>query len=262
MLMKIIYILFITIILFTSCTTTKISTTAKLSEDSNNLVVEKNKGKIKGGGNGNTTIVFEGKNNIFEIIRENASYFNSAGRKDVIVIKGDGNHITLYNRGSVDLGGFSQDTLVFVGENERYVMLSDDQVKFTKKVEIDTVQMTTPEVVFIEENINPESHNYSSDVSYYVDEIKKGNQDAYYELAEIYNYGLNGVIQNFKQAIQLYEHGAIKNNIAAITRLGDLWYNGHWEMKKNKTIGLYYYKRGAELGSDYCQKMVKKMMNN
>lgn len=258
--MKTIYVFFIAILLV-NCATKKIQTTTKLSEESNNLIVEKNKGKVKGTGGGNTQIIFEGKNNIFEIIRENTSYFNSQGGKDVIVIKGDGNHITLYNRSSVDLGGFSEDTLVFVGQNERYVMLPDHQVKFTKDVKIDTVQMTTPEVVFIEENINPESEN-NSDVSYYADEIKKGNQDAYYELAEIYNYGLNGVVQNFKQAIQLYEHGAVKNNIASITRLGDLWYNGHWEMKKNKTIGLYYYKRGAELGSEYCQQMVQKMMNH
>ena len=221
-------------------------------ETNNNVVVRNEKGINKN--SGNTEVIFEGKNNIFEVIKKNTVYFN--GHHDVIIIKGDGNIIKLYNTNIVDLSGYNTDTLVFVGDNQKYVMLVENEVIFSTKrnLKLDSIKMITPsfDLSRYTDNIS-ESDNYWESVKRLEKEILAGVVTSYYELAEMYNYGLEDLPTSSNKAIDLYEYGAAKNEIQSIRRLADIWYNGNFDLKADKIKGVYYYKRGASLGDPYCK---------
>ena len=85
-------------------------------------------------------IIFEGSNNIFELIQKNSSYFDKS--HDVIIIKGNGNIIKLYNSNIVDMKGDGGDTLILVGDKVKYVYSVTDKIILKKSnFKVDSVTM-------------------------------------------------------------------------------------------------------------------------
>ncbi|MFC6996942.1 tetratricopeptide repeat protein [Rufibacter roseus] len=239
------------LVLLAGCKSTQ---TASSNQDQNNVVKVTTKGSA---GSSSTRsgdqVIFNGSNNLVDIVSENAAYFNNS--HDVIIIQGSHNIIKLYNTNVLQMDRYSTDTLVLVGNNQRYVMLTDNEVHLKKSnVRTDTVQMTTPAYNFnqIAQEVKPEDKAWET-IQHYLTEIKQGNKEAYYQLAEMYNFSLQDVPLNTNKAIELYEYGAANQEILSIRRLADIWYKGTFDKKPDKNKGLYYYKLGAQLGDEYCK---------
>ncbi|NMM47620.1 tetratricopeptide repeat protein [Marinigracilibium pacificum] len=208
---------------------------------------------------GQDKIIFKGENNIVDLIQKNTAFFDDS--HDVIIIKGNNNIIKIYNTNIVDLSSLNTRPLIIAGDNAKYVILSENLVSFTKyEISIDSVFIETQPIDFAKFNkeVKSDSEGYQK-ILQYQDQIHNGDIDAYFQLAEIYNYGLYNIPSNTKKAIELYEYGALNNNIESIRRLADIWYNGGFDKKKNITKGLYFYKLGADLNDSYCIDVLKKL---
>lgn len=213
-------------------------------------------------------IIFEGKNNLFELVQKNSSYFDAT--HDVIIIKGDNTIIKLLNINIVDLRSVNTDTLVIVGDHQKYVMDVRNSIAITKDhVKTDVIHLkessfdTSP---FSQENIESELpvkiEYFDSLVSakyaytYFVNGLKTEEPKYYYQLAEMYLYGL-GVAESTAKAIELYEYAAAKDHILSQIKLGDI-FTGRFSVKTDKNKSLYFYRRCQALGETYCDEQVKK----
>jgi hypothetical protein len=242
------------LIILTACKTT---TKSRVSDKNNVINIENT--NTASTTNGQDKIIFEGENNIIDIVQKNVALFDN--NHDVLIIKGSNNIIKIYNINIVDISKLSDQTLIIVGNNNKYVLLSEDQVIFTKRnIHVDSVFIKTNPIDFdsFTKDIDTNSNGYQK-IKFYENQIKNGDINAYYELAEVYNYGLDNIPYNTDKAIALYEYGAVNNNIDSIRRLADIWYNGAFDKKANKTKGLYYYKLGADLNDSYCIDTLKKI---
>lgn len=201
-------------------------------------------------------IIFEGSNNLFELVEMQAAYFDDA--RDVIIIRGNGNIIRLYNTAVLDLNSNRPDTLVLVGNKVKYLMCMAGEPKFKKSPQsIDTVQMQ-PEPLVAEAFLRDleEDQSYTYTIKGLLERIAAGEDEAYFELAEMYKYGIEGTPISTEKAIELYEWGAVRGDKMSIRRLGDLWTNGTFDKAADKTKGRYYYQLGAQLGDGYCREML------
>ena len=205
-----------------------------------------------------TKIVFEGSNNLFELIQNNAAYFD--GSRELIVIKGNGNLIRFYHRSLLELNSEGRGSLILLGEGVNYFMCIGPEPPLNRTPgSVDTLHMeNTPlqTAVYLPER-QEESSSYLL-IEGLLERIKQGEADAYYELAEVYNYGLENTPVSSEKAIALYEYGAQRGDILSIRRLGDLWFNGSFDKKANKAKGYFYYRIGTQLGDRYCQEMLMK----
>lgn len=197
-------------------------------------------------------VIFEGSNNLFELVQTQAAYFDQV--KDVIVVKGDGNHIKLYNASMVDMNTDRPDTLVLVGNRVKYVACLNGTPKLKRQPKsVETVQMAArPFATEAYLQDLDENENYTYMIKALLDRINAGEADAYYELGEMYKYGLEGTPVSIDKAVDLYEYGAVRGDKMSIRRLGDLWFNGTFEKAADKAKGRYYYTLGAQLGDQYC----------
>lgn len=94
-------------------------------------------------------------------------------------------------------------------------------------------------------------------LNYFIKKIKTTNQPQYYyQLGEMYNYGIGTQILPSKAA-ELYKFAAAKNHLLSIRRLGDLYKFGKFSLKPNGQLARYYYARGKQLGDMYCIQMLK-----
>src|SRR5688572_27085279 len=134
-------------LLFSACSATKqTSTAAKTSSGKNNVVsASQTKTVSSNGTGGNDEIIFKGNNNLFEIISKNAAFFDQ--HHEVIIIEGDQNIIRLYNVNLVDMRGPGSDTLMLVGNQQKYVMdVSNTLVLKKKPTKTQTIRMETEPV--------------------------------------------------------------------------------------------------------------------
>ena len=227
--------------------------------NSNNTITVDSKNVVSEGNSEGDNIIFEGTDNIFDIIQKNVTFFDE--KREIIIIKGSHNIIKLFNINIVDLSKSNIDTLIIVGNNQRYVAVFENQIintvvnsNLTYKTE--TVILNTPEFKPpVDSVLVPESWKSVRDSL--MNKIRLGDSDAYYELGEMYNYGLNDAPLSVETAIKLYEYGAVNNQIESIRRLGDIWLNGPLDIIPNKTKALYYYTLGGKLGDSYCQERLK-----
>ena len=251
-----------------STTTTQNRDIPEESTD-NNVIAVSSKNTISTS-NSKDEIIFEGKNNLFELVQENSSYFDET--HDVIIIKGDNTIIKLLNINIVDLRSVSIDTLVIVGNNQKYVMDTRNSIT-TKRDIVKTDVIHLKESTF---NVSAYSHDsiqndhpvkftyFDSLVSvkyaynYFVDGLKTEEPKYYYELAEMYLYGL-GVYESTAKAIELYEYAAAKDYIPSLVKLGDI-FTGRFSVKPDKNKSLYFYKRCQSLGESYCDEQIKNTM--
>lgn len=202
-------------------------------------------------------VIFEGSNNLFELVQNNPAYFD--GSRDVIVIKGNGNIIRFYHSELLDLNS-EEGSLVLMGNGIKYLMYMGEEPLLNRPARsVDTIQMKT--VPFIPAPYLPELPEESSSsliILGLLERIQQGEAEAYYELAEMYNYGLDNTPVSSEKAIELYEYGAVRGDILSIRRLADLWFNGSFDQEANKAKGHFYYRLGAQLRDPYCLEMLKK----
>lgn len=252
------YIISISLFFFCiSCTSAKKTKSISKSDDKNNVISVTDLGGVKRSGKGDE-IIFEGSNNIFELIQKNSSYFDKS--HDVIIIKGNGNIIKLYNTNIVDMRGDGGDTLILVGDKVKYVFSVTDKVILKKSnFKVDSVTMKSK--LFESKEFESDFRNNESKMNLansLFQRIKTGDASAYFELAEVYNYGIDNTPISTDKAIDLYEYGVVQNEIQSIRRLGDIWFNGTFDKKADKVKSRYYYKLGTLLGDEYCREMLSK----
>jgi TPR repeat protein len=87
--------------------------------------------------------------------------------------------------------------------------------------------------------------------------IKKGDWEAFYDLGDIYLFGLGRNEISSQKAIELYEYGVIKKDIKSIRKLGDIWFNGTDDIEKDRIKAKYFYSLGVQLGDKYCKDMLE-----
>ena len=253
-------------ITFSLCACTKVSRKFQqpLASDKNNVVLSSTNASTQAGFSGNDKIVFEGKNNLIDIIQEDSSYFDK--HHDIVILKGNNNTIKLYNKNLVDLRDTEGDSLIIVGNNIKYVAdYRGTLVIKTKKHQIDTVEITETQPNF-EEFLNnfetnhdrmvnlkyfdePVSVKYA--INYFIDKIRTGNFEHYFHLGEMYLYGIGTEVSTNK-AVELFEYAAAKQHILSIRQLGDIYKNGTFDFPKNLAKSGYYYKMGTQMGDEYC----------
>jgi Sel1 repeat len=242
------------IIFLAGCVAHKKSKSVSKSDDKNNVLSVTKSGIVKT--SGGDKVIFDGSNNLFELIQHNAIYFDKS--HDVIIVKGDGCIIKLYNINIVDMRDKGTDTLVLVGNKVKYVMVVKDEIALKKPInKPDTVEMKYKvfEAKKYEKDFDDNESKWNVTKELFV-KIKNNDAHAYYELADVYNYGIEGVPVSTDKAVDLYEYGAVRNDIQSIRRLGDIWFNGTFDKSPDKIKGRYYYKLGAQLGDSYCLEML------
>lgn len=94
-------------------------------------------------------------------------------------------------------------------------------------------------------------------------ELLKTNEsaDVLYQLAEMYEKGL-GTAQDMKKAIEFYEIAATQNDIMALLRLGDLYFQGNEFVAQNYSKALYWYKKIEALGQPHASMKLGEMYMN
>ncbi|MDJ1504668.1 tetratricopeptide repeat protein [Xanthocytophaga agilis] len=258
---------FLAILSFFSCNSTRKATSPINQYYTNNVVINEQKdvtiSKSSGG-----KLIFEGSNNLIEVIQKNVTFFDQC--HDVIIIQGNNNSIKLYNTNIVDLRGKGSDTCIIVGNHQKYIVDFANAILIqSKHIKTDTIKLSEPlfkigeysndfrenadRVVTLKYFNEPVSIKYAFD--YFTAEIKSGNIQFYYELAELYLYGIGTEISTAK-AINLYEYAAVKNHVLSIRQLGDIYANGTFDYPKNLKLAVYYYKVGSQLGDTYCKDML------
>jgi hypothetical protein len=209
-------------------------------------------------------IVIEGENNILEIIEKNARVLGSSD--DVVGIKGNGNIIRLISADLIDERQYSQDTLVFLGDNKKYVL--DTRNKFllpARNYKVKNVVLTDASAPmsfdpsrFIQDGEQQITLAYFDTlvtarfaVDYLTTRLPTGEPAAYFELGEMFLYGI-GVEASPSKGVELLEFSAAKNHIPSIIRLGDIYADGSFGYRKDKNKTSFYYKKCSALGDASC----------
>ena len=173
----------------------------------------------------------------------------------------------------LELPGNSSDTLIIVGDNEKYVIdvngsiLINDRSAKTDVVYLKdkSFDQSAYAADFVQNEKKIRLDYFDSLVSaryaytYFSEKLSTGDPVYFYQLAEMYLYGL-GVNESSTKAIELYEYAAVRNHVQSLTKLGDI-FTGKFGVKKNKDKSLYYYKRCSELGNQYCDDQIAKLLN-
>ena len=256
-------------ILVTGCSSAKQTST---SSEKNNVVsasktrtVSGNKGNsgsgtLNFGSGGNDEIIFKGNNNLFEIISKNAAFFDQ--HHEVIIIEGDNNIIKLYNVNLVDMRGPGSDTLMLVGNNQKYVMDVSNSVVLKKQPsKTQTIRMETEPV---------SASSFTSDfdkskalqlmLENYREGLAAGDPDTYFRLAKVYHFGLDEDIEpSITKAIDLYQYAAVKNHLESICKLGEIYANESLFIKTDKVKAIYYFTLGANLDDEYSKERLQEL---
>ena len=210
------------------------------------------------GTGGGAEISFEGSNNLLEMISENAGYFDASHK--VIIVKGNNNIIRLYHVSLVDMNAPGADTLILVGNQQKYVMDLNNSVPLKK-------QPSKTETINMETSPIPAS-TFSSDFSKtermqnmlanYQEGLAAGDPETYLRLAKIYHFGLDEDLEpSLPKAIDLYEFAAVKNNLEAIRALGEIFANE----QPDKLKAIYFFTLGDNLDDDYSKDRLQDLRN-
>lgn len=257
--LRALWLAFIPLCLFLGCKTSKQSISKSGDQpqshiqESNNVIISSSDRSSSSGGA--TKVIFEGENNLIELVNQNSHFFNEP--HDVIVIQGNGNLIKLY---SIDLVSYRQEGIQYmiVGDDKKYVYFFNGEPELNSEAPtVSYAELKEAELDFNElaAEIDKNSEAYEK-IRLYESDIKQGNVEGYFHLAQIYDLGRYGVPNSPAKAIELYEFAAAKSHLPSIRKLGDIWYNGGFDYKVNMTKGIYYYKLGASLGDEYCNKVL------
>jgi hypothetical protein len=239
-------------------------------KDQGNNVVTVDSDDANSGSNSQDEIIFEGTNNLFELVQRNSAYFDQS--HDVIIIKGNNTVVKLINVNFLDLSGRGSDTLVIVGDNEKYVIDINTSISTNRPVKTDVVYLKErpfDQSVYAADFVRNETKirlDYFDSLvtakyayNYFSEKLSTGDPVYFYELAEIYLYGL-GVDESSAKAIELYEYAAVRDHVPSLTKLGDI-FTGTFGVKRNKEKSLYYYKRCSGLGNQYCDDQIIKLFD-
>ncbi len=241
------------------------------TQSQNNLLITHSENNEQSPSTG-TTYIFEGSNNIIEIILKN-NYLDSG--HDVVIVKGNNMNLRFIRINTTLLKPTQLDTLIIVGDNQKYIL--DNSFSFpldTLGKDLKTVTVNLPEEsmvkkyedVFARENLKdaklkirtsyfeqPVTIEYA--YNYFLEKLSTGDPEYFYQMGEFFLYGI-GVEQSLIKAVELYEFAAMKNHIPALTKLG-LIYSGNFESKPNLAKARFYLKLCASLGEDFCKEQLK-----
>ena len=282
------------------CTSSKSYSTYSQSTttaNNNNVVVVKGKRPPWMQRRGSAQVIFQGKNNLLQVML-NKQAMPSEGNQ-VIVIRGNGNTIKIDSADVANarfMRNSSGDTLVIMGNQQRYVVKNGRIVvpPRPKGSKTNTLNIKTtpfqksrylPDFKTEMEDGNKGHFSYFNGykeikfaVNYFMRKIdEKKDPESYYELAEMYRLGI-GTDYCLKKAVELYEHAAIQKHKLALRRLGDMYRHGvkpksaiFLEGKKSKEeidcgtilknhqLAKFYYTQGSQLGDIYCTVILNEM---
>lgn len=238
-------------------------------KDQGSNVVTIDSDNTKLGSNSKDEIIFEGTSNLFELIQRNSAYFDES--HDVIIVKGSNTIVRLINVNVLDLSEKGSDTLVIVGDDEKYVIDINNSISTNRRsVKTDVVYLKDrpfDQSVFAADFVQNETKirlDYFDSLvtakyayNYFFERLSSGDPIYFYELAEMYLYGL-GVDESAAKAIELYEYAAVRDHAPSLTKLADI-FTGTFGVKRNKEKALYYYKRCSGLGNQYCDDQIAKL---
>ena len=89
-------------------------------------------------------------------------------------------------------------------------------------------------------------------------ELDESNSGAYFDLGQIYYWGLGGIKKDYKKAIQYYKQAADLNNPTALWNLAVCYDNG-LGVKKNHNLCVNYAKKAADLGLQEAQDYLEQL---
>lgn len=215
--------------------------------------------QISGSG-GNDKVIFRGSHNLYKVISKNAAYFDK--HHDVIIIEGDNNIIRLYNVNLVDMRGAGADTLILVGNKQKYVLDVSNTLALKKQPsQTSTILMQTePYPVATLSSDFDNSEPMKNLLDNYREGLAVGDPDTYFRLAKMYHFGLDEDLEpSIKKAVDLYEYAAVKNHLEAIRSLGDIYANESLDFKPDKVKAIYYFTIGASLDDDYSKQRLQEL---
>ena len=237
----------------TTPSATKVSN--EVESGKNNLIVTKETNVLKKGTG--DKIIFEGSNNIFDLVQENASYFD--GREVVVIVQGNNNIIKLYNQNIVDKSSSGVDTLLLIGGHTKYVMDVNNSVVLKRPgMKADTILMQPKS--FTPADFSQDFNETDYRIKSLTERLATNEPEAFYELAKLYQYEVADKQASLK-AIELYEYAAANNHLEAIRNLGDIFANGTFDLKPNIPKAQYYFTLGANLNDLYSKERLDELRN-
>jgi|GEM_PF-6718245 len=260
-----------------ACSTSKTASTAKLSDNNVVNVRSKNSRYSSDKTDGQSTVIFKGKNNIIniDISDSDISSFNT---KTVTIIEGDNNNFTSTTRKCVLVYKGRTDTIVIKGNQLKIDFTADSMNKLLEgdggKEEItagqeladfkwddNTWKATSPvaaeEVVFVKE-LDKEV-NMSEAFTYYTKQARSGSYDAFYMLGRFFDNLTYGSDKDILKAMEYYEVAARHDHPEAAFRLGYIYQVGDFEFTNvpvNRTKAEYYYTLAAKNGHEKAKEML------
>ncbi|HAS40637.1 MAG TPA: hypothetical protein DCS93_09165 [Microscillaceae bacterium] len=283
-----------------SCTSSKPYPTyaqRTTTANDNNVVVVKGKRPPWMQRKGSAQVIFQGKNNLLQVMLNKQAM--PSGGNQVIVIKGNGNTIKIDSADVANarfMRSANGDTLVIMGNQQRYVVKNGQIVvpPNPKGAQSNTLKIRTtpfqksrylPDFKTQMEGGHKAHFHYFNGLreikfalNYFVGKIEQeGDPESYFELAEMYRSG-TGTYICLKKAAELYEYAAVKQHKLAIRRLGDFYHHGVAlkrtifpggkkskeeiycnSIQKNKALAKFYYAQGSQLGDLYCTAMLNEI---
>lgn len=134
------YIVLTLLVLIIGCRTINKTPSNKENESAHNNVVAVDSDNTISNHDSRDKVIFEGTNNLFELVQKNSKYFDQ--KHDVIIIKGNNSIIRLVNINVLNLSKDQNDTLIFVGEKIRYIVDVDNSIySGGQSVKTDTIYL-------------------------------------------------------------------------------------------------------------------------
>jgi Sel1 repeat len=274
--MKLIFPL--TLIIFCSCSHTKVIGKKSNTSDDNNVVIVNSK-NTNHNSTGNGKTIFEGKNNLIEISYDSSNYNIQVKQNKVTSYAQNTNDtfIIAGNKQKIELSG-SNITDIEKDKSGKTVI-----AKKSTKDELNTVTAVkketsnTPDFIFEIKNLEEESITYFSDtaliqieeknepikvrdaINFHFNEIKNGNAKGYYKIGLFFQSGIGTKVNSLK-AEEYFEIAARKGIAEAQFSLGYIYEAGFWKIQPNKEKAIYYYKLAASQGNKDAQERLDEIV--
>jgi hypothetical protein len=290
--MKLIFPL--TLIIFCSCSHTKVIGKKSNTSDDNNVVIVNSK-NTNHNSTGNGKTIFEGKNNLIEISYDSSNY-QGKNINTTTIIKGSQNNIRVKQNKITSYAQNTNDTFIIAG-NKQKIELSGSNItdiekdksgktviaKKSTKDELNTVTAVKketsnmPDFIFEIKNLEEESITYFSDtaliqieeknepikvrdaINFHFNEIKNGNAKGYYKIGLFFQAGIGTKVNSLK-AEEYFEIAARKGIAEAQFSLGYIYEAGFWKIQPNKEKAIYYYKLAASQGNKDAQERLDEIV--
>lgn len=282
---QLLYFLIYVFIFLSSCT--KNSYHSYSYRDTNNNVIKGSRKNVVDKSipsDGSMTII--GKNNIFETHISNALILGGGCDVHLVIIAENvhrilringgiiGNNVPHHHKNKIDTIRYAsgskkeinikkepyQEKSIHKNQKEEKlkhsVFTTDSILKNVNKELERLTQASNKEVnVFLDYFQETVSLEYA--LKYFTRKIKEGQKEYYYEIAQLYFYGI-GLPMSVAKAMELYEQSAVIGHIDSIKQAGDIYWNGASDVKIDKKKAIYFYTLGSQLSDYHCQEMLKK----